>query len=75
MAAGSQAENGIWALFVHAASLSSSAPLKPNPLAPVNVPKRFKSGDMLSANVINRALSPKRFLRAVIIPAFKDLLL
>lgn len=71
MAAGSQLENGICALFVIAATISARLIIKENGLAYGN--KKFQNPRLMPHAIeIKISTSPTRLVRAVIIPAARD---
>jgi len=76
MAAGSHAENGIWALFVHAEITIITNRIHEILL---DVLVKVKNVQFPYISIIeidtSRPTSPKRFVRAVIIPALYDLFL
>ena len=76
IAAGSQAENGIWALFVHAEITIITSSIHETLL---DVLVRVKNVQLPYISIIeidtSKPTSPKRFVRAVIIPALYDLFL
>ena len=77
IAAGSQAENGIWALLVIAASVITAAPIWAE-LKGVSRACRKKfhvPSERVRAIRIKIATSPTRLVRAVTIPALYDFVL
>ena len=72
MAAGNQAEKGIWALLVMAAKIARQQ-ITFILSSPLEIIKKFQEPNSTIAAILNKiATSPIRFLRAVIIPAPLD---
>ena len=70
MAAGSQDENGIWALLVQADTIKiKTSALFKGALCTVKKINDHDPVDDIIATQINRPTSPIRFVRAVIMPA------
>ena len=76
MAAGSHAENGIWALFVQAPTKMQKSRIFEFNLSLEAINKKFHCKLIALTPMAKRSsTSPSRFVRAVIIPALKDFLL
>jgi len=74
MAAGSHAENGIWALFVIPARIRHRAAEEAKGVLHINI--IFQCPWMAENPIAVRIItSPTRFIRAVIIPADRDFML
>ena len=75
IAAGSQAENGIWALFVIAASITVRETTSKSDKGEETWPQQKKLESPVTANhpIKNKIqISPTRFLKTVSIPALLD---
>lgn len=75
MAAGSHAENGIWALFVQAAITTRAAVTVHRDDENVFIWVKLKLPDAIIKEIDSKIItSPIRFDRAVSMPALKDLI-
>lgn len=74
IAAGSQAEKGIWALFVQAATATKEAVNGVRaPGLRDHIPKSHEPHGIAATIASRRRPSPSRLVKAVTIPALKDL--